>query len=42
MRRELQNGAELDPGLGQVDEVAASVFEENGDDRGYFLVCRGK
>ena len=36
MRRELQNGAELDHGLGQVDEVAASVFEENGDDRGYF------
>jgi hypothetical protein len=32
MRRELQNGAELDHGLCQVDEVAASVFEENGDD----------
>jgi hypothetical protein len=32
MRCELQNGAELDHGLRQVDEVAASVFEENGDD----------
>jgi hypothetical protein len=35
MRRESQNGAELDHGLGQVDEISASVFEENGDDGAY-------
>jgi len=31
----LQNGAGLDHRLGEVDEVAASVFEENGDNWAY-------